>query len=153
MKTVALHQRPDLVDQAAALMQDTWPGHYGPDGSGDARCDLQKRCRQQGLPFGLLALSDDGSVAGLGALDVHSYGASPGEDLWLIGLCTRPDQRKIGVGTMIARALMDHARRSGQTHIFTTTHTAAGLLEQLGWQRLRDFEDAHGWWQVLRVTL
>ena len=150
---LALHLRPDLLDEAAVLMEGTWPAYYGPAGVGCAMTDLQARCRSEGLPFGIAALNKDGAVIGVGALDVTSYGCAPEEPLWLVGLCVRPQDRKAGVATEIVKALMRHAADAGHGAIYATTHNAVGLLMGLGWAQLRRFDDASGQWTVLRVAL
>jgi GNAT superfamily N-acetyltransferase len=150
---IALHRRPDLLDEAAVLMREAWPDHYGPAGVGCAMTDLKTRCRPEGLPFGVVALTVDGVVAGLGALDGVSYGSAPDEPLWLVGLCVRPQNRKAGVATKIVKALMHHATNAGYDAAFATTHNAVGLLTSLGWAPLRRFEDDSGQWDVLRVAL
>lgn len=68
MILVPLWQRPDLIGPTAALFRGIWPDHYGPDGAGDAQADLGARCRADGLPFAMLAITDDGQVAGSGSL-------------------------------------------------------------------------------------
>lgn len=150
---VALHRRPDLLDEAAILMQETWPEHYGLAGAGCAMTDLRARCRSKGLPFGVVALTNEGLVAGVGALDATSHGSAPGEPLWLVGLCVTPRVRKAGVATKIVKSLMRHATSVGHDAVFATTHNAVGLLTALGWTPLRRFEDASGQWCVLRVVL
>lgn len=153
VNVIALHRRPDLLGEAADLMHEVWPDHYGPTGGGHATTDLQARCRPEGLPFGVVALANDGAVVGLGALDGSSYGSAPGEALWLVGLCVRPQSRKEGVATKIVNALMHHASDAGHDGIFATTHNADGLLKGLGWTPLRRFDDAKGNWDVLQVAL
>lgn len=153
MTVIALERRPDLMDQAAVLMRAIWPDYYGPGGAGDAVTDLNARCRTDGLPFGVLALANDGAAVGTGALQGPSYGSAPGEALWLGGLCVSSEQRNTGIATAIVKALMQHATTADHDAIYATTQTAVSLLIRLGWEPLRRFTDAKGEWRVLRVTL
>lgn len=150
MRIVALHERPDLLEETAALLQKVWPGHYGPGGPGNALADLTGRARAEGLPCGLIALDDRGSVAGTVALSATSYGSRINEIPWLTGLCVRSDLRGQGIGSALVSAISDLAAAAGHGRIFTTTDAAAGLMDRLGWITLRQLE---GPWLVMQKAL
>lgn len=152
MTVVPLYTRADLIPDAAALMRQTWPDHYGPDGTGDAQTDLQGRCQTTGLPYGLLAVEGD-SVVGLAALDVASCGSMTDETPWLVGLCVAASHRRQGIASQIVQAASAQAKAQGYQTIFATTQNAVGLLTRAGWQDLRGYEDATGAWRVLKQGL
>lgn len=138
----------------AGLMQDTWPDHYGPGGTGEALADLTARSRATGYPFGIAAYQGD-RLLGTGAVtDGTSFGAKTDEGPWLIGLAVAPAVRRQGIGAALVAALEGGARDRGAARIFSTTRTAAGILTRQGWRGLRQVTDDEGThWQVFCKSL
>lgn len=153
MNIVPVYRRPDLIGATCVLMGDTWPHYYGPDGIGDANADLVLRNRATGLPYGIIAISDQDDVCATAALQGPSYGSIDGETLWLGGLCVRADLRKRGIATAMVTALQIHARGQGHAYIHATTQSATGMLTRLGWVGLRRFHDNQGEWHVMRHAI
>lgn len=136
-----LSDTPEALPELAALLRETWPDWYGPGGSGDAMADLRARS-SAGLPLGWVAMID-GHAIGTVALDQTSYGAGADEGLWLIGLVTAPQAR----GRCVASGLVRHVMAQTPGPLFSTTKSAAGLLQRQGWQKLREIDEG---WQVWR---
>ena len=99
--------------------------------------------------MGLVALLD-GVPVGTAAVDATSHGAAPGEAPWLTGLLTAPARRGTGVASALVLAAEAEARAAGATALYATTIGAAGLLQRLGWQGLREMPDGY---RVLRKSL
>ncbi len=148
-----LYQRPDLAHVTAELFCDIWSDHYGSDGRGDVQADLRARCRPTGPPFALVAFTADGQVVGSVSMERHSYGSGPDEEPWLIGLCVRPDMRGAGLASRLVQELERHAAAQGHVHLYTTTHTATGLLKRLDWAPLRNFDADGVQWNVMHKSV
>lgn len=145
---IALPDWQGDLHQVAALLEATWPHHYGPDGPGFALADVAARHAGPNLPWGVVALRGD-RVVGTAALADTSFGAEPDEGPWLVGLAVTPDMRNRGIGTALVEACRAEAARRGDTAIYATTRSATGLMHRNGWQDLR----VVGGWQVLRVVV
>lgn len=137
----------------ARLMIETWPDHYGPNGSGDAALAAARRADQCDLPCGVAAFSPADEVIGTAALAQTSFGAKPEELLWCIGLCVVPAWRGCGVASAMVAALEARGESLGYTAMFTTTQAAEGLFRRLGWKVLRDVPNEAGNWRVLAKSL
>jgi GNAT superfamily N-acetyltransferase len=127
----------------AALLRQTWPAYYV-SGPGDAVKTLTTRSGPGPVPTGWLALWE-GQVAGTVAIEETSFGASPAEGPWLVGLAVRDDLRRRGIGLqLIKTASRDVAP------LWTTTRSATGLMRQAGFAPQRRVEENGVVWQVLR---
>lgn len=153
MRIVSLCDAPHLAGEAARMIKEGWPDHYGPAGPGDADADILDRARASGLPFGLMSISDHGSLTGTAAVTGPSFGASGGEDIWLGGLYVRPPSRGKGIASALVAALENHARTQGFVTLYSTTSSAKGLLARMGWVVIRAFQDEETTWQVLQKDL
>lgn len=150
LRIARLADVPGVLGDIAELYTMIWPGWYGPTGPGDALTDLTERCRDKGLPLGLVLLSGE-RLIGAAALAAVSFGAMAGEGPWLIGLAITPVQRRQGHATrLIARAEAE-ARAAGAQWLYCTTLAAAGVLIRRGWTDLR--RAGEGPDRVYRLTL
>lgn len=148
MTIARLAVRPDLAAETAALMVAIWPGHYGPDGQGDAGADVHSRIAEDRAAVAVQA----GRVVGTVALSETSFGAN-GDGPWLVGLCTVPELRGQGIATALTTWAMGYARQQGHSALFTTTRDAAGLVKRLGWRPVRQISDQSGTWSIWKVAL
>jgi len=135
------------------MIANAWPDYYGPSGLGDPTADIADRCRAQGLPYGVIAQSETGKVAGTAALTGASYGAIEGEGVWIVGLLVLATARDKGVASALVQTLQDYASTQGYVDLYCTTVEAAGLLRRLGWHDLRTFQDNETHWRVLHKTI
>lgn len=139
-RVVPLADVPGAQPALARIMEDAWPGWYGPGGQGDAAADLAQRA-QPGLPRGWVALTE-GYPVGTVALANTSFGAMPDEMPWLIGLVTAPAFRRRGVGD----ALIAAVETASTGPVYTTTREAMPLFTRRSWRPLRDAGEG---WTVL----
>jgi predicted N-acetyltransferase YhbS len=86
----------------------------------------------------------DGAVVGSGLLvsrELEQY-----HDLgpWLAGLVVHSDWRGRGVGSMLVRAVEDHARRNGSQQLYLYTYGAERFYRALDWSLSEHFTDRDG---------
>lgn len=148
MEILRLSARPEFAVQTAALMVQTWPGHYGPDGEADALADVQSRITEDRAA---IAVQGD-LVVGTVAIAEISFGAQ-GDGPWLVGLCTAPEHRGQGIASLLSTWAMGVARTQGRTALFATTRDAESIFDRLGWRKLRNITDDTGAWSVWTVDL
>jgi GNAT superfamily N-acetyltransferase len=133
-----LADRPELIGQLAEAYEAAWPGWYGPGGQGDARADLEARCRRDGIPCAIVAA--EGSLAvGSCALARESMSQSLETGAWLVVLWVRPSHRRLGLATRLLQAAVDRAAALGIAEVRAGTQTP-GPFEQAGWTRQGVFE-------------
>lgn len=130
------------------LMTDAWPEWYGPEGRGSAACDIARRTRNSGLPFGIVALAG-GRPVGTVALDRTSFGEEPGEGPWMTGLVVSTDYRRRGIASALVANAEAAARAMGHPAIHTATIEASGLIARRGWSIVRQLENGY---DILRLT-
>lgn len=135
MRIVPLVEVPEALGALARIMEAEWPDWYAVGGKGDARADLVERCRDTGLPRGVVAM-EGALVLGGAALASTSFGAEPGEGPWIVGLVVAPAARRQGIGSALVAAL-----EVGTGSIWATTRAAEGLFLRRGWCVLRRIGD------------
>lgn len=148
MEILRLSAHPEFAAETAALMAQIWPGHYGPDGDGDAQTDVQSRIADDRAAIAVV----DGVVVGTVAISEISFGAQ-GDGPWLVGLCTSPEHRGQGIASLLSTWAMGVARMQGRAGLFATTRDAASIFERLGWRKLRYITDDTGKWSIWTVDL
>ena len=150
LRIARLSDVPEVLGDIADLYTTVWPGWYGPSGPGDALTDLTERCRDAGLPLGLVLLSGE-HLIGAAALAPVSFGAMAGEGPWLIGLVIDPAHRRQGHATRLIAKAEAEARAAGAQWLYCTTEATAGVLIRRGWTDLR--RAGEGPDRVYRLTL
>lgn len=85
-----------------------------------------------------------GTLAGSILLVRHELDARHDLSPWLAGLVVAPDARRQGVGTVLVRALEDHARLCGVERLYLYTWEARRFYALLGWRAVETFEDGDG---------
>ncbi len=127
-----LHRHPDRVAEIAEGYLAEWPEWYGPGGPGDALADLTARAAGEGLPLGLIALTE-GRAVGACAIAPTSIASYAHLTPWLVGLWTNPPLRRRGIGAALIMASRPAAAQMGYRWLYAATSTAAGLLARDGW--------------------
>jgi GNAT superfamily N-acetyltransferase len=125
------HHRDALPALAQGFIQQ-WPQWYGPGGPGDATADLHAFARQEGLPLGVVVLSE-GRVCGVAALKAQSIDAFAHWGPWAAAGYVLPALRGQGLGAALLRGLVQEAARQGHDTVYCGTATAQRLLEREGW--------------------
>ncbi|SFS19039.1 Acetyltransferase (GNAT) family protein [Yoonia litorea] len=148
-----LAERRDLIGACAALLETTWPDHYGPTGPGFATKDATDRAQTERLPIGLVAIDQTDTLVGTGTLSGPSYGAQSDEAPWITGLCVVEHMHGHGIASQLVQDLCRVATSTGHRQVFATTSQALGLMQRAGFAELRQLNDDHGTWHVLRKTL
>ncbi|MBB5204834.1 GNAT superfamily N-acetyltransferase [Inhella inkyongensis] len=130
-----LGQRLDLLPLLQSWFEAEWPGHYGPDGRGDAAADLRAYAREGALPLGLVALRD-GHPCGFAAIKTEPFASHPTLGPWAGAAVVPAALRRQGIGRALLLGLEAQARSLRLPRLFCATATSASLLERCGWQRI-----------------
>ena len=153
MRIHHLLEVPAAAPTLAQWFVDEWYPWYGPEGPGDAEADLAACRSRDVLPICLVAMADDGSLLGTVALKTESIGSEHGVGPWLAAFLVGKPHRGKGVGTALVAALENEARSLGFASIYTSTDTAARLLERRGWQPFAASKSLRGPVTVYRLAL
>ncbi len=113
-----------------------WEPYYGVQGAGDARADLESRCKRHESPIGLVAIEGD-DVYGTAALDLDTATSLTPS---VVGLLVGPSQRGRGVATALLKSAESLAKRLGYSRLYVSTTVLGGLLVRMGWYRLGEVE-------------
>ena len=136
IKICFLAEVPEVVPKLVKIFQEEWKAYYGPEGPGIAESDIWECCQINSIPLTLIAIDDNGEVVGTGTLRAESIGSAPDQGPWITALVVEKSRRGNGIGTALISALEMEARRFRCQFIYTSTHTAGGILLSRGWQAI-----------------
>ncbi|MCG8356777.1 MAG: GNAT family N-acetyltransferase [Kiloniellales bacterium] len=143
---------PDAAPTLARWFVEEWQPWYGPDGPGDAERDLAACGGRDRLPLCLVAL-DGETPLGTAALKADSVGSELGVGPWLSAFLVDEAHRRRGIGSALVAAIETEAARLGFPAIYTSTGSAAGLLQRRGWQPFGASQSLRGPVEVYRCEL
>ena len=131
-----LYDAREALPELIGWYESEWEPYYGEDGPGDAAADLEDACRKNALPLALLARTEEGLVAGVGALRKESVPSHRHLSPWITGLLVARPFRAYGVASALVARLEDEARRLGFPQLHVATDAAAGIVERRGWKAI-----------------
>ncbi len=134
MRIVHLVDVPEASPTLVQWFVEEWAPWYGPDGQGDAEADFAACRSRDALPICLVALDGEGGVLGTASLKAESVGAELAPGPWLAAMLVGKAHQGRGIGTALAGAIEEEARRLGFAAIYTSTDAAEGIMERRGWQ-------------------
>jgi GNAT superfamily N-acetyltransferase len=141
-----LADHPEVIPTLVEWFCAQWPAYYAERMRADITQDFYSEANRTGIPVRLVAFSD-GELAGTITLREQALWDFPEYHPGLGGLLVVERHRSQGIGTELVKAGMQVAREQGYARIFTTTATANGILERLGWQRVQAI--SHGAEQLM----
>jgi len=144
IRIVHLVEVPEVAPTLVRWFIEEWRPWYGPGGLGDAPGDLAACRSRDVLPICLVALNREGEVLGTAALKSESVGSEIGVGPWLAAVLVGTDHQDKGVGTALVKAIEEEAARLGFESIYTSTDTAARILERRGWQAFGTAQSIRG---------
>lgn len=115
---------------------EEWEPYYGARGPGDATRDLMSCRNRWKIPLALVALDEDAEIVGTVALKSESLDTHRHLGPWLAALLVLPGHRGKGIGSTLATAIEDEARRLGYDAIYTATKNSSRLIA--GWEIVDD---------------
>ena len=136
MRIVHLVDAPEALPALVQWFIEEWAPWYGPGGDGDAEADLAACDSRDALPICLVALDGEGGVLGTASLRAESVGAELAPGPWLAAILVGKAHQGRAIGTALAAAIEDEARRLGFAAIYTSTDAAEGIMQRRGWQRI-----------------
>ena len=139
MTIALLADRPEFRATLAEWYSREWPRLF--DAKFTPFDELDACMNRDALDCTILGLAD-GRLAASAALLARDVLPLPECSPWLGTVVVDPAQRGRGFGRQIVLAAMDHARRIGIStlHLWTPHHRR--FYEKLGWQFVRDYQDA-----------
>ena len=136
IEIVYLADHPEAIPTLVEWFRAQWPVYYAERAPADIAQDFYSEANRKGIPVRLVACAD-GELAGTISLREQALQDLPAYRPGLGGLFVVEQHRGRGIGTELIRAGMQVAREQRYERIFTATVTARGILERLGWQRVR----------------
>ena len=131
-----LAKHTGLVPLLAEWFICEWPGWYGAGGQGNVAQDLQNfAASQTTLPVGFVVFGD-GTPVGAGALKAESIPSHKHLKPWAGAGFVVPEYRGQGIGAVLLRSMVAHARALGYPHVYCGTSTAESLLQRSGWSAI-----------------
>ena len=153
IKICFLAEAPEVVPKLVKLFQEEWEAYYGPEGPGIAESDIWEGCQINSTPLTLVAIDDNGEVTGTGTLRAKPIDSVSDQGPWITALVVDKNRRGNGIGTALISALEMEARRFRCPFIYTSTHTAGGILLSRGWQAIDKIDSFQGIGTVYRTEL
>jgi GNAT superfamily N-acetyltransferase len=131
---VPLADRPDLVPALAAGLLEEWRPILPEHTQETREAKLRAHLNRDTLPTAFVAVAADGTVAGTASLrasDLHGH-----DDVgpWLGGVWVAPEQRRLGVGAALVRAVEALAARRGHRELYLFTLDREAWYVALGWK-------------------
>ena len=137
-----LARHRELVPLLAQWFVSEWPGWYGVAGQGNVTEDLHGfAASEANLPVGFVVFIN-GAPAGAGALKAESIPSHKHLSPWAAAGYVVPNERGQGVGAVLLRAMVAHARALGHPYVYCGTSTAVSLLQRSGWSPIEVIEHA-----------
>ncbi len=132
MNIALLADHTEVLSTLADWYRREWEPYYGVDGPGDARADLDRRCNENGIPIGLVAM-DGNQVQGVAALDLDvATNLTPS----VVGLLVAGEYRNQGVATKLLESATSLAERLGYPRVYISTTVLDDHLLRKGWRLL-----------------
>lgn len=138
-----LFEAPEALSVLARWFVNEWGPYYGPEGPGDAETDLNAANNRDRLPICLVALDTAGGVLGTASLRAESTLSHRHLTPWLAALLVAPQHRRRGVGSTLARAIENEARRLGHRRLYVGTDEA-GPVGRRGWRAVDEGSTLRG---------
>ena len=139
-----LSQVPDAAETLERWFISEWMPWYGPEGEGDAKCDLAECSSRDALPLCLVARSSDGELLGTASLKAESVGSELGVGPWRAAVLVAKQHQGRGVGTALVAAIEKEGARLGFDSLYTSTDTADRILQRRGWRAIGGTDSLRG---------
>jgi predicted N-acetyltransferase YhbS len=143
---------PDTIPTLAKWFRDQWPDYYANQSQEEVERDFLEDVSRNSLPCRLVAFESN-ELAGTIVLREGGTEMLPEFQPELGGLYVVASHRVNGIATELVRAGMKVARDQGYETIFATTVTAAGILERLGWEFIKNVIHSDGELALYRCKL
>jgi len=135
LRITYLADHPELVHTLADWFREEWAGYYAGRTHEDVARELSQDMNRDHIPIRLVPIVN-GELAGCIVLRQQALSSEPNYSPGLGGLYVHPPFRRQGVGAELVRAGMNLAHDLGYSAVYTTTNSARGIIERLGWERL-----------------
>src|SRR4051812_48258780 len=99
-----LADRPDAIPTLARWFRGQWPDYYAARTQADVEGDFRRELNRASLPVRLVAVDEDGAVAGTVVLRERAIDGRPERGPGVGGLYVDGPRRGRGIGTELVRA-------------------------------------------------
>lgn len=128
-----LADHPELIPKLARHYFAEW-GRFHPDEPIEDRTDrLAAACGRGGIPTVVVALNDDGELAGGAMLVENDMETRPDLTPWLAGVYVAPARRGHGHASALVARIEAEAAAAGVERLYLYTPNAMSLYARLGW--------------------
>jgi predicted N-acetyltransferase YhbS len=131
-----LARHPHLIPELARMMHHEWQDFapWAEPAAIEARLCLAASAAA--LPFALVAVKDAQAV-GTASIKLHELPGHADKAHWMSEVFIHPQQRGHGIGSVLIRACMAHARRLALPALYLYTPDQQALYRRFGWQDLQ----------------
>lgn len=138
-----LAEHPEHVDTIAGWWHDEWAEMSGLDLDG-WRVAAKRQLQTDAIPLGVVALDDDGALAGVASLVDHEATGFPPAEPRLANVYVPAEHRHQGLGSALTERIADEAARLGVEDLWLYTNSQERLYARLGWTTTEHFVK-QGW--------
>jgi len=132
-----LADHPDTIPTLAKWFRSQWPDYYADWSQAEMEQDFLEDTSRDSLPCRLVAF-ESGELVGTVILRDSNTETLPEFQPELGGLFVVERHQGHGIGTALVQGCMKLALDQGYGTIYATTVAAAGILERLGWEFIKE---------------
>ena len=134
-----ISERPEFIPQLASWFHTEW-GFYNPKRTIEIRCkELEARNNQRILPTTMVSTMGDELLATY-SLDISDLPIRPHLSPWLASVYVNPQHRNKGLGTLLVKKSLEHAKALGFDTLYLFTSNRAHWYGSMGWQFMEEAE-------------
>lgn len=148
-----LANHPQVIAELSHLLYHEWADLYQAAGlnlQDLTRALVQRSVREQ-LPLTLVVMANNSELLGAGSIKLEEPGTKQGLSPWLGGIYIKENQRGLGLGARLVKALEHKACELGVSALYLSADTAEGFYRSLGWQVLERLS-SHGVREVVLMS-
>jgi GNAT superfamily N-acetyltransferase len=136
MRIEELARHPALIDLIAATLHASWGGLPPWVERGRIRERLVAGASNAAFPHTLLAITEDGQLAGTGSAKLFELPTHSEKVHWIGEIFVLPEHRGNGLGSRITNSLSSYAFSNGVSQLFLYTPDQQSLYARMGWKQV-----------------
>jgi N-acetylglutamate synthase-like GNAT family acetyltransferase len=148
-----LAEAPEHVDQLARWHHNQWAHLYADWTLAIATEELQQHVQCRDFPTTLIVLQDNQV---LGSASLIAEDAEEFDDIgspWLASVYVQPEFRGRGLGALLVKAVMRHAKKIQLDTIYLFTPDHHDFYVQLGWEKISRVDLHHQTVDIMKADL
>lgn len=133
MKIINLATAPEHIPTIAAWHHVQW-GYLNPGATVETRIEKMQRYLKGAAIPAMYICVDGAHLAGTAALVESDMDSHPELSPWLASVYVNPEYRKRGVGAMLVKHIVNHAKEQGIGTLYLFTPDQAKFYQSMGWE-------------------